>query len=217
MASVESAAPQSSAIPAPTPGGFPVGGIVMWSGALVDIPGGWNLCDGTNGTPDLRAKFIKGAAVGIDPGGTGGAAAHTPAGTNSAPAFSGTALGAHNHLVQAAVTISTDSAGTPAGTNSSESSHTHSFTDGSAAVSPHLFAVDAVTGVAGTGTTGAGSSHTHTFSGSALAGHTHTLGGNVTAASAGTPAGTVSAPAFTGTSADFQPAFYEVAYIMFLG
>lgn len=35
--------------------------IVAWSGAIADIPTGWALCDGTNGTPDLREKFIVGA------------------------------------------------------------------------------------------------------------------------------------------------------------
>src|SRR3989304_8183330 len=39
---------------------FPVGGIIMWSGLLVNIPNGWALCDGMNGTPDLRGQFIKG-------------------------------------------------------------------------------------------------------------------------------------------------------------
>lgn len=37
------------------------GMIVIWSGAIVDIPTGWILCDGNNGTPDLRNKFIVGA------------------------------------------------------------------------------------------------------------------------------------------------------------
>lgn len=35
--------------------------ICIWCGAIVDIPAGWQLCDGTNGTPDLRDKFIIGA------------------------------------------------------------------------------------------------------------------------------------------------------------
>ncbi|MEM9903559.1 MAG: hypothetical protein AAF921_00850 [Cyanobacteria bacterium P01_D01_bin.44] len=38
-----------------------VGMIVMWSGAAADIPGGWALCNGQNGTPDLRDRFIMGA------------------------------------------------------------------------------------------------------------------------------------------------------------
>ncbi|GAI52202.1 unnamed protein product, partial [marine sediment metagenome] len=37
------------------------GAIVLWSGAIVDIPDGWILCDGNNGTPDLRNKFVVGA------------------------------------------------------------------------------------------------------------------------------------------------------------
>lgn len=56
---------------------FPTGIIAMWSGLLANIPSGWALCDGTNGTPDLRSKFIKGAAAGVDPGSTGGSATHT--------------------------------------------------------------------------------------------------------------------------------------------
>lgn len=33
--------------------------IIIWSGAIVDIPTGWQLCDGTGGTPDLRDYFVK--------------------------------------------------------------------------------------------------------------------------------------------------------------
>jgi len=59
---------------------IPAGLIVMWSGLLVNIPSGWALCDGTAGTPDLRDRFVRGAAAGADPGATGGAATHTHAG-----------------------------------------------------------------------------------------------------------------------------------------
>ena len=41
----------------------PHGVIVMWAGSLSDIPDGWQLCDGTNDTPDLTNKFIKGASL----------------------------------------------------------------------------------------------------------------------------------------------------------
>jgi len=34
--------------------------IIMWSGLLSEIPPGWALCDGTNGTPNLRNRFIYG-------------------------------------------------------------------------------------------------------------------------------------------------------------
>ena len=37
---------------------FPSKSIAMWSGELYNIPEGWYLCDGNNGTPDLRGRFI---------------------------------------------------------------------------------------------------------------------------------------------------------------
>ena len=43
--------------------GVPVGTIAVWSGETTNIPTGWALCDGTNGTPDLRNRFIIGAGV----------------------------------------------------------------------------------------------------------------------------------------------------------
>ena len=36
---------------------IPIGGIIMWSGAFT-LPSNWKLCDGTNGTPDLRGRFV---------------------------------------------------------------------------------------------------------------------------------------------------------------
>jgi microcystin-dependent protein len=38
----------------------PKGAIMMWSGAVENIPAGWALCDGANGTPNLRGRFIVG-------------------------------------------------------------------------------------------------------------------------------------------------------------
>jgi hypothetical protein len=37
---------------------IPSGVIVMWSGTIATIPSGWVLCNGSNGTPDLRNRFI---------------------------------------------------------------------------------------------------------------------------------------------------------------
>jgi hypothetical protein len=39
---------------------FPRGVIVAWTGGAGAIPGGWLLCDGTNGTPNLTDRFILG-------------------------------------------------------------------------------------------------------------------------------------------------------------
>jgi microcystin-dependent protein len=45
-------------------GTIPVGGIIMWSGTIANIPTGWALCNGSNSTPDLRNKFVVGAHSG---------------------------------------------------------------------------------------------------------------------------------------------------------
>lgn len=55
----------------------PIGTIVIWSGEVDAIPEGWYLCDGTNGTPDLRNKFVLGSGDVYDVGATGGEMAHT--------------------------------------------------------------------------------------------------------------------------------------------
>lgn len=54
------------------------GMIMLWYGAIVDIPSGWVLCNGANNTPNLSAKFVRGAGVGApnSPGATGGSNTH---------------------------------------------------------------------------------------------------------------------------------------------
>lgn len=37
-----------------------------WLGAMADIPDGWVLCDGNNGTPDLRDQFIDKTSTNIE-------------------------------------------------------------------------------------------------------------------------------------------------------
>lgn len=55
---------------------FPVGAIILWFGAILDIPVDWDLCDGTAGTPDLRNKFIVGAGDTYAPDDEGGSINH---------------------------------------------------------------------------------------------------------------------------------------------
>lgn len=65
-------------------GGVPIGGIIMWSGAINTIPSGWVLCAGQTGisrsdgagainVPDLRDRFIVGAGISYTVALTGGA------------------------------------------------------------------------------------------------------------------------------------------------
>ncbi len=39
---------------------FPSGMVMIWTKGLDNIPKGWALCDGNNGTPDLKNKFVLG-------------------------------------------------------------------------------------------------------------------------------------------------------------
>jgi hypothetical protein len=72
----------------------PSGCILLWSGSTGSIPAGFLLCDGNNGTPDLRDRFIIGAGNTYAVNATGGTAdavvvAHTHAATVTDPG--------HNH------------------------------------------------------------------------------------------------------------------------
>ncbi len=71
-----------------------IGTILMWSGIVADIPDGYALCNGLDGTPDLRDKFIIGAGGTLNPGDTGGA-------NTLNPVITVPAAGTHNHSLPA--------------------------------------------------------------------------------------------------------------------
>lgn len=54
--------------------GVPSGAIMLWSGSVASIPSGWYLCNGSNGTPDLRDRFVVGAGSTYAVAATGGSA-----------------------------------------------------------------------------------------------------------------------------------------------
>ena len=71
---------------------IPSGLIAIWSGATGSIPSGWQICDGTNGTPDLRNSFILGAGNSYSVGQTGGSTdavvvSHTHTATSTTTAY----------------------------------------------------------------------------------------------------------------------------------
>lgn len=80
----------------------PSGGIIMWSGSTASIPNGWVLCDGTNGTPNLKDSFVIGAGNLYAVGATGGATSVTltqaqlPSHTHAATAIVNDPGHAHN-------------------------------------------------------------------------------------------------------------------------
>lgn len=56
--------------------GLPSGTIILWNGSIETIPSGFVLCDGTNDTPNLVGRFVKGPGDGTGPGETGGSVNH---------------------------------------------------------------------------------------------------------------------------------------------
>lgn len=111
----------------------------MWGGLVANIPAGWLLCNGANGTPDLRDRFIVGAANGANPGATGGVsthqhAAHTGIITHTHATDS---QGAHVHAQQrfptatggsTGFTVDTSMSGTQAAANDTASGGAHTHT-----------------------------------------------------------------------------------------
>jgi len=68
----------------------PIGTIKLWTGLVANIPAGYNLCDGNNGTINLVGKFVRGTdEAGL--GTTGGNDAQTVTFSNMA------AAGSHDH------------------------------------------------------------------------------------------------------------------------
>lgn len=198
---------------------IPTGVILMWSGEIVDIPSGWVLCDGNNGTPDLRNRFVMGAGDAYDVGATGGESfvtlttheipshKHSNSSTGSAGSHSHNTISDHSHT-----NPSTGSDGSHNHTTSiavqrtNESSHTHLGTDVSARPSDISTSSSSATAVSlgdsdnhthSIGSTGSNGGHTHTNTGTA---HTHSIGDT--------------GETGTGNQHENKPPYYALAYIM---
>jgi microcystin-dependent protein len=144
---------------------IPSGAIIMWSGNPASIPAGWQLCDGTNGTPDLRDRFVVGAGSSYSVGNSGGASTVT---------LSVSEMPSHNH----------------GDTGNTNDGHTHSgWTDMSYQSHNHQMSVEGpgwayfgggfgTNGVVNRGgwTDGANTNHQHSFqTGSPSTGHAHSI------------------------------------------
>jgi len=71
------------------------GVITAWAGAIGGVPHGWFLCDGTNGTPDLRDKFLVSDGPNFSVGDEGGSETHIHPFTSDE----------HQHSIQVALGI----------------------------------------------------------------------------------------------------------------
>jgi len=122
--------------------GVPLTGIMLYSGAFAAIPSGYQLCDGTNGTPDLTDKFVYGTSVEAAIGDTGGSdisalLSHSHTFSHSHNGSTSSA-GSHSHTIPMATASAigfpenysgSNPGGTPASlTSSSAGTHTHAVT-----------------------------------------------------------------------------------------
>lgn len=174
----------------------PSGVILMWSGSIASIPSGWFLCNGANGTPDLRDRFVVGAGSTYTVGATGGAATVVLATAN---------LPAHSHSFSG--TTTDRSAGhTHSGSTDSHGGHAHTYSDATGQGAGSNVGVTYAGGGSQftfrTGTTDGGGAHTHNFTtGGESNGHTHNYSG--TTSSVG-----------SGTAHENLPPYFALAYIM---
>lgn len=81
---------------------LPYGSVVMWYGRRTKIPTGWVICDGTNGTPDLRNRFVVGADGDYSPTGTfrspGSSISGVFSATGGSTSFDLSKVPAHSHI-----------------------------------------------------------------------------------------------------------------------
>ena len=150
-----------------------VGKIVMYYGDPVDLPNGWAVCDGTNGTPDMRnlvpvgagGTYALNATMGAATPTTSSSGGHTPSGTISGTALTESQLPAHEHFTTANIAGS----GAPGSFLAAQSSGL----TGDTAYS--LRGTGTAPDIWPTETVGSGATHTHTLTGDAVAAHTHTV------------------------------------------
>jgi microcystin-dependent protein len=146
--------------------GVPTGVILLWSGAVGDIPSGWALCNGANSTPDLRDRFVVGAGTTYAVGNTGGSATHT---------LTAAEMPSHTHT-------NPDTGSGGSHTHDTISNHTHTVlveAGGSTEMSggsPFAVALYSLQNK----TSSSAGGHTHTNTGTA---HTHTVGATGSAGS----------------------------------
>lgn len=103
---------------------LPVGIIAGWRGSLELVPDSWQLCDGTNGTPDMFGRYPRGATSGIGTSG-GNLDAHN----HTTPDHTHTTAG-HAHSSTVSATSANKASITNTGSVSTVSgTHLHTMTD----------------------------------------------------------------------------------------
>lgn len=102
-----------------------LGMVGLWLGTVASIPNNWQVCDGTNGTVDMRDKFIKVPTDLSTNGATGGSNTHTHTGVT----HTHTASGTHSHSGSTGGPQQTTGRnGSNSGTKFANIGHTHTLT-----------------------------------------------------------------------------------------
>jgi len=110
---------------------FLPGMIMMWYGSLLNMPPGWVLCDGNNGTPDLRNQFVVGAGSAYALAATGGSNTvaltqnELPVHAHGATTIVAAAAHAHPLTVNNSTSLLHNH---PVTVNSADAVHTHTLT-----------------------------------------------------------------------------------------
>jgi hypothetical protein len=129
----------------------PSGGIILWSGSTGSVPSGWYLCDGTNGTPDLRNSFIVGAGNTYAVGATGGTAdAIVVSHTHTATSTSVVTDPGHHHMSQGNAAPNGGGAGAVYSSGSGNQPG-YATTDATTGITVATTTTNASAGVSGTG------------------------------------------------------------------
>jgi len=174
------------------PSAFVSGMIILWSGNTGNIPTGFVLCDGNNGTPNLTDRFVVGAGAAYSPGATGGNDSQTLA-LNQIPS--------HSHTIN---------------------NHTHSFTTGNPNTSLTGSVTRIAETYQGAGTaSGIFTKLGNINSPLTPSGVDSSPAGGFSIDATHTHSGTTGNPSNTGTNSqgggqaiDIRPRFYALCYIM---
>ena len=169
----------------------PSGLIVLWSGSLTDIPSGWSLCDGEDGTPDLRDRFVVGAGDGYAVDATGG---------EEQVSLSSSEMPSHSH---GDGSLSTDSHSHGSGSYSTgtDGDHSHSY---------HNRSINTFEAASGSNEHVPGGLQDATTE--SAGSHSHSVSGSSSSSSAGV-SGSTSSRGGSG-SHENRPPYYALAYIM---
>lgn len=157
-------------IPASSGTTIPAGAIMLWSGSIGSIPAGWYLCNGSNGTPDLRDRFVVGAGSSYAVDATGGSA-DTPL-VSHTHTYSSTTGAAGSHYHNMVADVYGGSGGSPWGGGTYLAQHGSSGDSyyrlrGTDAATPTVAASDTV------------GDHTHSVSGTTSSAGTSGTGANI--------------------------------------